>query len=105
MDQYIRDFDSEQVKTIQVKNLEELKLSLKKEKSKTFRVLHTNIRSISKNLDEFRVVLAQIDCEMDCIVFSETWEIRNIDLYHIAGYKLIYNHSKNSQNDGLVVFI
>ena len=71
----------------------------------TFRVFHTNIRSINKNFDEFRVVLSEVEDKFDIIVLSETWQIPDLSLYKLDNYNVLYNSGDINQNDGVVVYI
>ncbi|KAK9882541.1 hypothetical protein WA026_021888 [Henosepilachna vigintioctopunctata] len=105
MDTFINQFNIEEFPTLSVERVEDLKAHIKDTKYKTLRVLHNNIRSAGKNLDEFKVMLKQIDVNIDVLVLSETWDIKDIGLLHIEGYKIYYNSSKINQNDGVIVYI
>ncbi|KAK9875458.1 hypothetical protein WA026_007853 [Henosepilachna vigintioctopunctata] len=78
MDTFINQFNIEEFPTLSVERVEDLKAHIKETKYKTLRVLHNNIRSAGKNLDEFKVMLKQIDVNIDVLVFSETWDIKDI---------------------------
>ncbi|KAL3273595.1 hypothetical protein HHI36_015027 [Cryptolaemus montrouzieri] len=65
------DFEVEQTETREVDEFSELRTRLKIEKHGSFGVLQENIRSIAKNLDAFKVNLAQVSSFDDCIVLPD----------------------------------
>lgn len=67
------------------------------------KIFHTNIRSISRNFEEFIVILNVYPFEFDIIVLSETYTVKNLDLYRISGYHMYYNNSRINRNDGVVL--
>lgn len=108
MDSFIRDYDNPAVDTKIFRNVseyEELKSIKKKLLEVDFSILHNNIRSISKNFDEFCVFLTQFSNDFDCIVLSETWNIPDISCFQITGYDLLYNQGNYNKSDGVVVFV
>lgn len=104
MDAYIRNFDLSPIETVSTDSVNTCS-NLLKNNVADFTIVHKNIRSINKNLDEFKILLHQINHEFDCIVFSETWRIEDADLYRLPGFHLLYNNGQINQNDGLVVYI
>lgn len=72
---------------------------------KKFTLLHNNIRSISKNFDNFQTMVHQINTTLDCIILSETWRIYDTNLFYFEGYETIYNKGDLNQNDGVIVFL
>lgn len=106
MNQYIRDFKVDTIKTYNLKNCKEAKEVLKINNSvNNFKILHNNIRSLNKNLDEFKIFLDNLDSDLDVIIFTETWNIVDINLYNIDGYDIIYNYGDYNQNDGTVAYV
>ena len=70
-------------------------------KAKGVKIVHLNIRSLFKKIDQLRLIL--IDSNIDIITLSETWLHQNIDsqLINIQGYsvnrldrELKYTHKK-----------
>ena len=65
-----------------------------------------NIRSFSKNFDEFNGFLDNCGHVFDVIVLTETWandETRT--LCHIPGYNSVHNYRENKRGGGVSVFI
>ncbi|KAJ8945847.1 hypothetical protein NQ318_009588 [Aromia moschata] len=106
MDQYIRDFDYDPIVTEKVENAYEANEVLKvNNKVCNFKIIHNNIRSLPKNIDEFNVFLHQFDSNFECIVLTETFKIPDLSLFNIAGYTTIYNEGNVNKNDGIVIYI
>lgn len=105
MDDYLRDFRVKTIKTHTAENSEDCRAIFSGGSKLDFKLLHTNIRSINKNIDEFRILLTDLNQDFQCIALSETWRIGITDLYNIPGYNLLYNHGDINQNDGFVIYI
>ena len=106
MDPYIRDFVYDEIETEIVDNFNQCSQVFKiNEDFLNFKIMHNNIRSINKNLDEMKIILSQQEIHFDCIVLTETHQIENLALYNIEGYNLIYNEAKLNINDGVVIFL
>nr|CAH7714537.1 unnamed protein product [Callosobruchus chinensis] len=75
MDAYLRETEYEQVHTLEVFDLE-------------------------KKLYEFKILLNQLNCEYDCIVFTGTFKIPDTSVFQLSGYSMIYNDKDNNKNDG-----
>lgn len=106
MDPYVRDFNGQTTETYVLDTALELSeiLAVNKE-NVNFTTLHQNIRSINRNIDEFKTFLYQINTNIDCIVLTETWKIDNIDIFKLQGYEIIYNAGNFNKSDGVVVYI
>lgn len=104
-DNLMHDLENENIITEVVYDLNDLthKVSINVNNS-PFRILHTNIRSIAKNFDELQIILTECNLNLDFIILTETWNVDNLEFYHIEGYTTHYNCSKFNQNDGVVVF-
>ncbi|KAJ8971002.1 hypothetical protein NQ317_005720 [Molorchus minor] len=89
MDHYLRDFDDREIVTYVLENSTECS-----------EVIHNNIRSVSKNLDQFKILLEQFESAFECIVLTETFNIsdKELNMFNIEGYQLIYN-------EALIIFI
>lgn len=70
-----------------------------------FSLVHCNIRSISKNFDQFCVYLSEYSASFDVIVLSETWKIEDPSLYSLAGYNVIYCDGGVNKCDGVVMYL
>lgn len=87
MDRYIIDYKDKAVQTNMVNSMEGFKLLLGQQIQKpALTILHYNVHSILMNIDE-------VLHNLDILVFSETWQMPDVDLYHnLYGYKAIYDH-------------
>ena len=63
-------------------------------------MVHFNCRSIKRNLDNFRSVLASISCPFSCIALSETW-LTSSESIHIPGYTFIGNGRVSKRGGGV----
>ena len=71
-----------------------------------FSLLHLNIRSIPKNIDEFLSYLHNLKFEFSIIGLSETWLHEfNQDLYFIEGYNHIHKVRSGRMGGGVSLFI
>lgn len=73
-----------------------------------FKLLHMNIRSINKNMDELLIFIDELNnnnCDLDCIILSECWQIHDLIRFNIDGYETFYNNSSYNQNDGVIIFV
>lgn len=106
MNTYIRDFNVEGIETFKLDNVKECNTVLNiNNHTENLKILHSNIRSIAKNLDEFKIYIQQFDFNFDCIVFSETWRVYDTTIYNMQGYDLIYNEGDYNQNDGVIIYL
>ena len=107
MDSYIRTYNNPIIST-KVNNAsdyETLLLTRNANIKSDFSILHNNIRSISKNFDEFSVFLSQFRHQFDCIVFSETRHVLDFSFFQIPGYEILYNNGQYNKCDGVIVYI
>lgn len=104
MDSYIQNFKVNSVETHQTHNLNSCNLLFEVANTDDLKILHSNIRSISKNFDEFKILLSGLNYEFDIIVFTETWKVNCTSLFNLRGYKSIYNKREINQNDGAIIF-
>ena len=63
-----------------------------------FSIIHSNVRSVSKNLSDFENYLSNLNCRFSVIALSETWlNETNSSLYRIANYNVIKNSRKGKR--------
>lgn len=106
MDPYVHNFTTENIEHYTLETGQELSSILNVNKSNSnFKILHCNIRSLCKNIDEYKMFLNNLETEIDCVIFTETRKIDNLGLYQIAGYRVIYNEGNLNQNDGVVMYL
>ena len=77
-------------------------------KSNCFNIVHTNIRSLSKNLPLLEVHLP-LDNNIDIIVLTETWTSTNAILPPLTNFSVFHSPSpntkkKNSNHGGIVTY-
>lgn len=104
MQSFVDDFVVEPFETKEVESVEDFKENLGQNKA-NFGLLHNNIRSIAKNLDEFKLVLSTLQLRVDVVILTETWNIVDVSLYKVQGYIEYYNHSHLNQNDGMITYV
>lgn len=105
MDTYVKNFELTKVVTKQVQNLKDCKPLFQTNNTDDLKIISCNIRSLNKNLDEFKILLNDINYEFDIIIFTETWKIDCVSLFSITGYKSIYNGGGVNQNDGVIIYV
>lgn len=93
---YIRDFSIHFIDTIIETNCYSYS-TLKYEP-----VMHTNLWSLSKNIDEFKVMVKALKNDFDCYVLTETRQICDITVFQMEGYYLLYNEGTLNQNNGAI---
>ena len=70
-----------------------------------FLILHLNISSLNKHLDELIVILNCTKIQADVVVLSETRNFEDLSDVSIRGYTCLYNESKANKNDGLIIYV
>ena len=68
------------------------------------RILHMNIRSLRKNIDEFTVFLQGLGNEIDLIVLSEAFITEDLPQYEIPTYHNVLRRGKINKNDGVIIY-
>lgn len=102
MNPYIRDYQDVKYETGIIEDIHTFKHDSKLGK---INILHLNIRSIAKNLDELLILLDYLTVKFDIIVLSETFQINNSEIFNISGYRTIYSNGTLNKNDGVLVYI
>ena len=76
--------------------------------SKTFSIIHLNIRSIVKHIDEFRVILAMLEFKFDIICISESKILKDYDPkidINIDGYQSPVGTPTESAKGGVLIYV
>lgn len=104
MEQYLRDYEFQPIKTYELypENIDEHFIKTNKG---SFNLFHTNIRSVGKNFDELKLYLEQFETEFQCIILTETFKIIDESFFNIEGYNLLYNNGNINKNDGTILYI
>lgn len=105
MDAFINDINFNPVETKVIDTFSDLHSMNSFKKDTSLKCFHLNIRSLSKNYDELKIFLKQLNYSFDCIVLTETFNIAETTFFDIEGYKTIYNNGKINKNDGVVIYI
>lgn len=71
----------------------------------SFKVIHQNIRSYRKNIEEFMVVLQSTKVKFNCIILTEAWLGDDSDLISLDGYSLFRSYNSLNISDGVVVYM
>lgn len=69
-------------------------------------VVHVNIRSINKNIDNLITFIEsyKLQC-IDIFVLSETFQLVSTSNCNIPNYQLFYNEASYNKNDGVIVLV
>lgn len=59
------------------------------EMNPNFEIIHNHIRSLGKQFCEFKILLTNLEYQLDCIVLTEIWQLPSLDLYQLSGYRII----------------
>lgn len=102
MNSYVREYQNENFVTEVIGDAEDLK---KYAIDKDFTILQMNIRSILMNFAEFTLFLEHSTHKFDILILTETFQIDELELFHLSGYNCIYNEGKYNRNDGIVVYV
>nr|CAH7753298.1 unnamed protein product [Callosobruchus chinensis] len=105
MDTYIRDFKIEKINAAILADLKNARHFLRRKSGFELNVLHINIRSINKNINELCVLLQILDYCFDIVVLSETFLVNDTNLIKIPNYNLFYNEGHVNKNDGVLVYV
>ena len=83
------------------KNISKLKIN-----SQSFSIIHSNIRSIPRNLSRFETYLGTLNHEFSVIGLSESWlKSYTVDLFGLDGYKSEHNYRANRAGGGVSLFV
>ena len=90
-------------------NLADAKVNLNKSKNK-FSIIHVNLRSMKKNFEEFRDLLAELQFSFSMICITETWlansSFESDSSMHLANYKSYhYERKTGKKGGGVCVFM
>jgi hypothetical protein len=72
--------------------------------SKYLKIIHFNIRSINKNIDQFTAFLSLMNFNNDIIILSECWLKGLQGIPQLDGYSSYYTCNNKLQNDGVVIY-
>ena len=68
------------------------------------KMLHLNIRSYSRNIDELLLYLRKLDASFPFMLFSETWLANESDFIEIPGYKA-YHSVRGRPSGGVSILV
>ncbi|VEN46231.1 unnamed protein product, partial [Callosobruchus maculatus] len=75
MDAYVRDVNYIPLNTIETFNVHDHNRCWEeREETEFFRIYHQNICSLKKNWSELEILLNQMHCKYDCMVFTESFK-------------------------------
>ena len=72
-----------------------------------FSIIHTNIRSLSKNFDNLVIFLKLLNRNLSCIGISETWlnDISPIDTFSIPSYSFLCKSRNSRRGGGVGIYV
>lgn len=69
-------------------------------------ILNANIRSISKNLDDMKILISNLNYSFPILGFTETWlKPYNLDIFNYTGYNQEHDIRPEQQGGGVSLFI
>ena len=71
----------------------------------SLKIIHLNIRSVKKNLNEFQLILQKMYIEFQIIVLTETWMGTDEDLNELLGYVAFHSTRENRGGGGVTVLV
>lgn len=86
MDSFIREYRED---NYEVKIVEDISTFQHNSMHGEYKIFHLDVRSIAKNFDEL-FILFIISLKFDMIVFPETFQIQNLEIFNISGYQTIH---------------
>ena len=88
-------------------NCDEVKTTLNSQDD--FSIIHVNLRSMSKNFENFKTLLANCSHEFSMICITETWckddAIKFNSNYQLPNYNVVHFPRKNRTGGGICVFV
>lgn len=75
--------------------------------TRSFTILHMNMRSLINKMPLFEVLLAQLNVHFSCIVISETWFSQNefLEKYSLYGYKMFCRSRFHGAGGGIAMYV
>lgn len=73
-------------------------------KNSYLKIFHQNIRSITRNIDDFLIMLKRTSVDWDMLILTECWLKSTHYIPTIDGYNYYKNNSNLTQNEGVVVY-
>ena len=70
-----------------------------------FGVLHINIRSVNKNLDEFILFVDRLEVEFSVIVLTETWLNPNMKWVDVPGFVSYHSVRTSGRGGGVTILV
>ena len=95
---YITNYDGN---IINNKDLHEYLMGLE---NNNFNILHMNIRSYNRNIDEFWCMINDSIKRLDIIILSETWNSTGFTLQKISEFSSYKSENNFNQNDGVLIY-
>ena len=91
-------------------SVEDAKSKLQSTKTdSTFSILSINIRSINKNFENLKILLAECDFKFGMICITETWcsndSFQNNSNFNLTNYRAIHLGRKEKRGGGVCVFL
>lgn len=91
---------------IQGEMVDQKRLETFENKKYVLSLIHFNIRSLNKNIDNLITFLETYKLHyIDIIVLTETFQINSINNCNIPDYKVYYNEANYNKNDGVVILV
>ena len=91
-------------------SLSDVKIGFSKfESPDTFSVLYLNVRSLRKNIEDFKELYKTLNLKFSIVCFSETWaddnKLESDYLIQLPGYNVLHQIGKNRRGRGISIFV
>ena len=74
-----------------------------------FPIFHLNIRSLRKNIEDFKILVSEMQSSIKLFCLTETWlkdnEVIENSNYRIEGYNAVHLERKNKLGGGVLIYI
>lgn len=102
---FINELDNQTIETEICDNFHDYFRMRLDNENRTLGVIHFNIRSLRKHMDELLVYIQMAKDSLDIIVLSETRIIDSVSNFTIPNYTQYYNESTINKCDGTMIYI
>lgn len=68
------------------------------------KILTQNIRSITKNVSQFEVLLSRLQISCEILILTESWNSKATYIPCLKNYETHYTKNNRNQNDGIVAY-
>ena len=75
----------------------------------SFPIFHLNVRSLRKHLEDFKLLVREMQCSIKLFCLTETWlkdqELTENSNFQIEGYNTVHLERKDTNGGGVIIYI